>query len=114
MSGAQAETVSTTPTLTSTYSRTDAHGREISPVPLSDTPGGGGTASQKFRLDPTHAFAVGSANVVTSVVLCAQGHAGAVTGTLLKSELDRVARGSLPPVNPCVDDAATQRPELAE
>jgi len=37
-----------------------------------------------------------------------------VTGTLLKSELDRVAGGSLPPVSPYVDDAATQRPELAE
>ena len=49
VSGAQSETVSTTPTLTSAYSRTDVHSREISPVPLSDTLGGGGTSSQELQ-----------------------------------------------------------------
>jgi hypothetical protein len=37
-----------------------------------------------------------------------------VTGTLLKTELDRVAGGSFLPVGLYVDDEATQRPELAE
>ena len=68
MSGAQAETVSTTPTLTSTYSRTDAHGREISPVPLSDTPGGGGGLLVKHSSQyPSHAILGNTANAVTVV-----------------------------------------------
>ena len=86
MSVARAETVSTTPTFTPAYSRTDVHSREVRTMPLSDTPRGeGGLRVTHSSQVPTHAFAVGSANVVTSVVLCAQGHMGAVSGFMVGS-----------------------------
>ena len=48
-------------------------------------PGEGGLVVKHSSQDPIHAFAVGSANVVTSVVLCAQGHMGAVSGFMVGS-----------------------------
>ena len=68
MSGAQAETVSTTPTFTPAYSRTDVHGREIRTVPLSDTPRGeGGLVVKNSSQYPTHAILAESTNAVTAV-----------------------------------------------
>ena len=68
MSGAQAETVSTTPTFTPAYSRTDVHGREIRTVPLSDTPRGeGGLQVNHSSEYPTHAILAESTNAVTAV-----------------------------------------------
>ena len=73
MSGAQAETVSTTPTLTSTYSRTDVHRGEIRTVPLSDTPRGeGGLVAKSSRQYPTHAILSETTHAVLALgVSCA-------------------------------------------
>ncbi len=48
-------------------------------------PGEGGLVVKHSSQDPTHAFAVGSANVVTAVVLCAQEHTRAVTRFMVGS-----------------------------
>ena len=84
MSVAQAETVSATPIFTPAYSRTDVHSGELRTVPRSETPRGeGGLVVKHSSQYPTHAMPAERTNAVTSVVLCAQGHAGAVTGLMV-------------------------------